>query len=251
MRRFRTLATLATATLALAACGGDGDSTAPTAGTVPTAVINRFNAVLTSPAGQANPLLSTGLGFAVSAMGFGARPSPVTVNADLQRVAEHVALSVVRSGVAAQAARAGWQAVALDVTITNYPGLSQTGSYTMAGVVSWETENDIIWAFSAQGLQGATGTYAARTQGTSAVWFQLDPTLSIQRTATGGACANAGALPRGYTCSLATFTASFNATNLTPLPYQGNTATGSRTASMPTSTVGGARITLDYAQLGR
>lgn len=139
-----------------------------------------------------------------------------------------------------------WAATTMQVVVTN--SASSNGTYNV--MVLWKEDTDLIFVGVPSSSETATiGTVAGGAFGglftaPSASWAATAGSATLDNSSVGSTCANFPQLT-GVTCKDAAFTGSFGITNATPAPFEGNTATGTRTATLASRDFTGIQVTLN------
>lgn len=244
---------LAVAVLAAVACGGSDEPSGPATsnGSPVAAQLSQLSARLgtSSPAAAYIGMASTGLAL-------GVQPSPVVLTVNAARRAPASGLSLAVAGTAAGAGIAEkFSAVGFRLIGRNVPGLA--GDLEIDGGVMWDDTMREVVVVMGSGTVLSFGDVTSSDDfavgvihrvSPEASWLATAGTMQVSAPTTSGACP--GAPTPGFTCALGSFGLAYDIGGSAAVPYAGNGATGSRSASLAAATVNGFVMTMDYARLG-
>ena len=145
-----------------------------------------------------------------------------------------------------------WAATTMQVVVTNSAAASN-GTYNV--MVLWKDDTDLIFVGVPDASETATigttagGAFGGLFTSPSSSWQATAGTASVDNSSVGATCTNF-VTASGMTCKEAAFTGSFSITNATPYSFEGNTATGTRTASLANRTFTGIQVTVNCTNFG-
>ena len=237
--------------LTLAACGGgDDDPTGPGSNAERQAAAASLTALADELAGS-NPDAAVGATYGAVALDLGAPITGVTIN-----IGGGTA-SVVGDAIAYTAANLAlttgtWSSTAMRIVLQNYP-TAEDPDLTFTAVVAWRGTSDLIAVITegtassfSLGTTGETGSgFGILFSEPSASWMATAGSASFSGGSATGNCPNFPVIT-GFTCQIANYTGSFSITNATPTAFTGNTATGNKSASLGSTSLGGILLTVDY-----
>lgn len=241
----RTAAVLAL--LAAAACGGSDEPAGP--GAPDNARVATQLTQLSARLSPSSPAAAF-IGIASAGLALGVQPSAVNVTVSAARGAPAPGASRSIAGSAAKFNAVGFRMIGRNVP-------ESEGDVVINGGVMWDD------ALSQVVLVMGTGTATSFGDATSgddfaigaihrvspeASWLATAGTMSVGAPSTAGACP--GAPMAGLACALGSFALAYDITGSMAVPYEGNGASGSRSASLATAAVNGFVLTVDYDRLG-
>jgi hypothetical protein len=252
MRVMRYAAPAVLSLTLLAACSSDKATSSGTTLSLAekTKLATQFSAMGTKLATAGNADAAVAMNLGAAAIILGGTVTDVTLNtaaaaASLQRQGFKV---VTGQGTELAVTAQAYRAVALQL---RYEAPGDTS--LISALLLFKDSTDFVLGFGVGEGTGTIGSTASAFFWTppSAYWEGTAGTATLTKSSTGGNCQNFTFPPQqGYTitCKTANFSGAMNVTNATVSgSFTGNTATGTRTASLSSQGVGGVYIVESFS----